>query len=327
MHNPDRSLKPFIKDFGKNFMNQMSHCASKNVYHDYEGWSKYVLLPTPVTSHCLGRKGNEIISIVEHLAVLWNFSKDIYKLNDTIFYELAKTPMKKLNVNVLKRLPNWCVYIDLNVNFAIANDDYEEVVDGFYVFLDDMSCSERENALYLYIVIVKEGEKFKPIGFPLIDGTVLEALEVGHQRNLSSGLNVDDMSEEEIDYTLRSAANLAGIFLPIVFYICSEGADIRYRGSSAVKHNLLIDRKKKKRIFSPSKSRVWEVGKVLEKQKEAFERLKGKHGKRVEPHIRRAHWHGFWKNGDDGDKELVYRWIPPIYVNSDVAHANVQTNR
>lgn len=49
----------------------------------------------------------------------------------------------------------------------------------------------------------------------------------------------------------------------------------------------------------------------------------------VAPHVRRAHWQGFWRgarrgreDGKFGD-ELVIKWVPPVYVNGDGSEIEV----
>ena len=40
----------------------------------------------------------------------------------------------------------------------------------------------------------------------------------------------------------------------------------------------------------------------------------GRPGEMMAPHIRRAHYHHFWKGPLD-DRELTVKWLPPIPVN------------
>lgn len=32
------------------------------------------------------------------------------------------------------------------------------------------------------------------------------------------------------------------------------------------------------------------------------------------PHVRRAHWHGYWSGPRDGARRYDLRWLPPIAV-------------
>lgn len=35
----------------------------------------------------------------------------------------------------------------------------------------------------------------------------------------------------------------------------------------------------------------------------------------VSPHVRRAHWHGYWLGKRDNPTDLVIKWIAPVIVN------------
>jgi len=36
-------------------------------------------------------------------------------------------------------------------------------------------------------------------------------------------------------------------------------------------------------------------------------------GGTVRPHIRRAHWHGYWTGPREGTQTFVYHWLPPAH--------------
>ncbi len=62
---------------------------------------------------------------------------------------------------------------------------------------------------------------------------------------------------------------------------------------------------------------VWDVG------REIGERLRdGSRGWTVEgraaprPHIRRAHWHGFWR-GTEAERKFFHKWLPPLFVGGE----------
>lgn len=61
------------------------------------------------------------------------------------------------------------------------------------------------------------------------------------------------------------------------------------------------------------------TGAMLRKaRREAFEHEPT--GRTVAPHIRRAHWHGFWTGPRKGpqavNQKFVLKWLPPIFVQS-----------
>jgi hypothetical protein len=72
------------------------------------------------------------------------------------------------------------------------------------------------------------------------------------------------------------------------------------------------------RLFPAGRPSVWEVGyrigPILGAAREA-ERNDSANGERqVRPHVRRAHHHKYWIGTGD-DKELILKWLGPVYVN------------
>jgi len=55
------------------------------------------------------------------------------------------------------------------------------------------------------------------------------------------------------------------------------------------------------------------IGPQLRKAREESDR-DAETGRSVRPHLRRGHHHGFWIGPRDGDRTLVYRWLPPLLV-------------
>ena len=49
--------------------------------------------------------------------------------------------------------------------------------------------------------------------------------------------------------------------------------------------------------------------------------------RRPVPHIRRAHWHSFWKGPrkEEEKREIVFHWIPPLPVGYKVSEDIVPT--
>lgn len=44
--------------------------------------------------------------------------------------------------------------------------------------------------------------------------------------------------------------------------------------------------------------------------------------KKQTPHIRKAHWHGYWKGSKkENTQEFFYKWIPPVVVNQYAENA------
>ena len=37
-------------------------------------------------------------------------------------------------------------------------------------------------------------------------------------------------------------------------------------------------------------------------------------GRTIKTHLRRGHWHGFWKGPRSGVRNFIYHWIAPLVV-------------
>ncbi|RMF85262.1 MAG: hypothetical protein D6736_17640, partial [Nitrospinota bacterium] len=89
--------------------------------------------------------------------------------------------------------------------------------------------------------------------------------------------------------------------------------------------------KKGLRFFPPDQPRVWETGwrmgaalraaqgpasaeDVTAAPAAEGEGPVSKPRARPRPHIRRAHWHSFWRGPRQGPREVVVKWLPPIPV-------------
>jgi hypothetical protein len=73
------------------------------------------------------------------------------------------------------------------------------------------------------------------------------------------------------------------------------------------------------RLFEADKPTVWTVGEETGAQiKKARETATRKTGYSVRPHMRRAHWHGFWSGPLTAEKrDFAVKWLPPIFVGGD----------
>ncbi|MGO8879080.1 MAG: hypothetical protein ACLPVO_06360 [Desulfomonilaceae bacterium] len=105
--------------------------------------------------------------------------------------------------------------------------------------------------------------------------------------------------------------------------MCSTGADIKLTGGSSPSSARPEPKKTKKglRYFPPNQPSIWHVGykigDALRAAEEKAERqsLDGTHATPI-PHIRRVHWHSFWKGPRNipAKRYLVVYWLPPIPV-------------
>jgi hypothetical protein len=113
----------------------------------------------------------------------------------------------------------------------------------------------------------------------------------------------------------------------LLLYICSQNADF---GDKRPVRPQVKKIKNGLRMFAAEKPTVWEMGFRLGaaiRQYSDVARISNYNGihHSPRPHIRRAHWHSYWKGkrDDENARKIVVKWIPPIPVN--VAEGDITT--
>ena len=103
--------------------------------------------------------------------------------------------------------------------------------------------------------------------------------------------------------------------LNLVLYVCSVNADITqaYQPSPSPKKGNPKKRNRKSQAF------IYDVGFRIGPALGAVRSQKtlpiSGAGSAKAPHVRRAHWHHYWKGPRDGERKLILKWISPINVN------------
>ena len=251
-------------------------------------------------------------------AATWKLSQGVYRFDYDLYESLINQPMDdKLPCDALKRLPEYCVYIETH-NAKLGS----EPIDGFFAHLEQDMNDFREELRFVFLL--KDGRNI-PFPIHLGDWTLDEGLrrmqaEAKKHSIFNSGINLP-----YIDVTKDITP-----FLQLVLYLCAENIDVPVVPTHP--------RKKIKRsgvIESVRAPKMWNVGQRIgstirkyrnaEMQKEDVEAEIEQEDKESgvrrksspRPHIRRAHWHSFWKGPRDGKRELVVHWIPPIPIGVD----------
>lgn len=244
----------------------------------------------------------------------WRLSQGIYQFDPLIFDSLKNTQLERdLPSDTLLRLPQWGLYVETPGMKWLSGILY-----GFFVHLEHDINTERPE---LRLVLDTD------------DGLVPQLLHIGTWP-----------LQEAVDRMLAESSRVSGITLPtqglegvniaghisealqpivaLVLYLCSEEPDIEDRDYPGQVPGIPQPRKTKKgwRLFPPDKPRHWTVGEVLgeelrEAVKKAAEAEFKSTGRTVRPHLRKAHWHGFWKGRGEEAKRFVTKWLPPIPVN------------
>lgn len=245
-------------------------------------------------------EGLELLPVLADMffAGTWQYSKGIYTFDPDLLLALSESAIDgNIPADILTRIPEHCVYID--------------ACGGFFAQLlydPDLHCP----LLGLYgadqVVFV-----------PLIHGPLDEALD--KYRKLPRFQNDEDIIGKFTDEIAAQERDFAEKCLNLILYLCSSEPDIttdRQPGYSRYRAEP-VKTKKGLRLFPADRVHNHNVGMSVGAQ---LRRVTDT-GAEVAPieyqggtkraHLRRGHWHGYWKGSRKAeDREFIFHWIPPL---------------
>jgi hypothetical protein len=255
-----------------------------------------------------------LIADVARLAALgtWRYSQGIYRYDTDAAEALADTVLHgEMPVDVMLRLPEWSVYIE-----TPGRDWFGDTLYGYWAHLEwDANTHRRE----LRLLLDCESELIPQI-LHMGPWTVTEAIDRWFSEAERQAMTlrlpireVPDGTETGTVIELLSAA--INPLLSMLLYLCSDEPDIGSRDYPNEQPGRPRPKKTKRgwRLFAPDKPKVWTVGaEIGETLRQA--KLSEPSCRRLRPHLRRAHWHGFWTGPKAGERQFRYKWLPPIVV-------------
>jgi hypothetical protein len=156
-----------------------------------------------------------------------------------------------------------------------------------------------------------------PMTIPLIEGrTVQECIAIGLNRAGHEG-------------TSKASLEMYNLQLNMLLYLCSDDPEIEGVVPGQVK------RAKNEMGVSPHDVQAWDVGMRIGSQlRKGEDHMAGEaseggvNGSKMRPHLRGAHWHGYWY-GPRAASERAYkvRWVAPTMVNAESSDSLVTTIR
>ncbi len=238
----------------------------------------------------------------------WRATKGIYRFDSDLLKSLVETPLEgHLPDELLERLPEWCVYVELNGALPWARQNLQ----GFYAHLEsDANNGRREMRLLLDI-----GQELIPVPIHLTGGNLTEGIE---QAWIEANRHGAKLSEDDMMELPQKAGKSLAPLISLLLYLCSEQPDIdKSDGGSGKPQNLIaIKTKNGLKEFPASAPSTWNVGWRIGAKLRAASQPAGDSGEGGQasqrPHIRRAHWHTYLTGAGRARREL--RWISPILV-------------
>ncbi|MEL0637665.1 hypothetical protein V6259_12930 [Marinomonas sp. TI.3.20] len=275
---------------------------------DLPDWPSWCFLPMAATYSIVSEGGAmapERLGDVAKLAALiaWRYTQGIYKFEPSVYESISTTVVKNdIPVDVLYRLPEWGVYIE-----TPGLDEH-----GFFAHLEyDINTHRSELRL-----LIDSEEALYPIILHLGQHTVTEAID----RALSEAAKQGNFNKQNlpIEQMIEHQSKIAQHCISLLLYLCSEEPDI-----TRIENELPQRPSPKKvkgdwKLFPPQKAKTWRIGeKIAEEIAKTASQDQGGTHKTPTPHIRRAHWHGYWTGERAGqDRKFIYKWLPPLIINA-----------
>lgn len=268
---------------------------------------------------------SERIDDVGRIAALaaWRTTKGIYRFDRTLYDDLLRTPVEgDIPCEVLRRLPEWCVYLETpGLTWGALP------IRGCFAHLEwDPAAGGREELRLVF----DHGDILVPIPLHIgpwsLDASIQMMLAAARKNASAAGVIIpvpDKAAEANRRRELEPIVSL-------VLYICSEASDLSPDGRRPVRPRP-VQTKRGPRYFPADKPAIWEVGvRIGAALRRAYSEQAhgaGQGGPHARPraHIRRAHWHTY-RTGPrkrDGieiplaERGALLRWLPPIPVNMD----------
>lgn len=249
----------------------------------------------------------------------WRATQGIYRIDPEIYASLVDTDVSgSIPSDTFLRMPEYCLYVE-TPGFSYTKISGEvQTVYGFFAKLDpEMKTGQPWLAFLLDCKSGIDSISVRLESNKSLSECIDAAIGVASARD-GRDLKADEAAKRNMSALLTPLVN-------IVLYICTQANDIT--GNQGKPSFPVAQQTKLGPIFlPPTAPKVWDVGVRIGAELKAA-RLRsnssqegGHTGNSVRPHIRRAHWHGFWVGPQDGERSFDLRWLPPIAVNvGDVA--------
>lgn len=249
----------------------------------------------------------------------WRMSKGVYRFDADLYGEIVDTPVEgEIPCEVLRRLPEWCVYVE-TPGFEC---DGENIL-GFFAHLEKEENSDNEELVMLINTEKSCSLEIVHLGDYSLDDGIRIALEK-YGSYIPGGLS----GEARATLMRRSGRRLEPL-LSLLLYLCSANAEIGNDARKPRNPKPVRASNGKKKVLAAGNTRIWDVGErvgaAIRKGREAARFSGGGAsaggGASKRPHVRRAHWHGYWYGPREGDRVYKYVWIPPTHVKIDASAA------
>ena len=267
----------------------------------------------------------------------WRMTQGIYQVDPDLFAALWTTPLTgSLPVELLYRIPEWCVYIEVPKGYELNN----QPLYGWFAHLEYDVNSGRSELRFVFDFEEGPASYMLHLSANTLKECIAETAEEGKRQALIHGQDKNikelakamEISEKEEKESIERQDIVLSPFISVILYLCSVAADIAdSRGKRERPGNPLPKKTKKgMRVFPATGNTTWLVG-----YRVGATLRKGAGGEYAEagagvgtrpsthasprPHIRRAHWHSYWTGPrkEPAKRRLMVKWIHPVLVGAE----------
>lgn len=263
----------------------------------------------------------------------WRYSKGVYRYDRDLYEAIIATPLNgDLPAELFYRLPEFCVYIE-TPGMTFSNG--VSAIRGMFVHLDHSATDGVVDLRFLLDAEASEGEEQLPVPMAIQLGpwTIEEGLSrmlidadntgVRYEVRGQNGEPLSSANAVEKQALVRHIATFMRPLLSLVLYLCAEERDVTSGGAEEAPLRPTLTRTSKgAKLFPVDKVKTWDVGyrigprlRAAREKSEESGGVREAHTKR--PHIRKAHWHTFWRGPRSEQRIPFVKWLPPIPINVD----------
>lgn len=257
----------------------------------------------------------------------WCRAKNCFVFTEEMEEALMSQKVSDISADILNRLPynNFAIITSLkNFGSSISPE-----TSGLHVACAVVSISEYNHRKYFSFTVHNNEQSVVRDVNPTLG--LLFSGEYGFDRIQEKTIrqmkeDIDEQSRRAVhDGNLHLFPEFTSFFFNALLYLCSENAELTekpfegrpyrpakpgfVRNIPREVHQMAVGDK-----FS-LKVRDWKAAKKIY---ESTRREIGA-GSPVSPHVRRAHWHHYWKGSEKGgDRRLALEWTEPVFIHKDL---------
>lgn len=289
-------------------------------------WPEWCDMPINVASNFLVKEERmsfqDAASMCAELTAcyLWRKNKVIYWFDDIlaqVLYAQSKDlkEQEQLPVELLMKLPFPCIYIKA--------PDIIEDTDGFWAWIDYDVFSKGVELRMQWVY--KAYDASIPLVLHILPGkSVMDCIQdtfSAVKEHFPDALKELDFNDEAVKAIFEPTM----IGVEMLLYLTAQNSEIveikkKARQKQPDEHIDKSANEIKDEANEVMEYRVGvKMGREIRKAMQYYERNPdGKStGRKVAPHMRRGHWHRFWRGPMKGKRELILKWLPPIMVNAE----------